>query len=86
MNQFNDAIKHYINEDMSDTDKILIRRQSKHLGKKDLDSINSLDIKRYVNRIHKHNKSSTIKRDLNIIKAVLNHACDLGLMLSLIHI
>jgi len=48
MNQFNDAVKHYINEDMSDTDKILIRRQSKHLGKKDLDSINSLDIKRYV--------------------------------------
>lgn len=83
MNQFNDAIKHYINEDMSDTDKILIRRQSKHLGKKDLDSINSLDIKRYVNRIHKHNKSSTIKRDLNIIKAVLNHACDLGLMVKI---
>ena len=38
--QFNDAIKHYINEDMSDTDKILIRRQSKHLGKKSNGGIN----------------------------------------------
>ena len=83
-NTFEAAANNYLTrkEGVGENDKVLIRRQSKFFGKIELDSMTPLDIQEYANVTHKNNKASTMKRDLNILKAILNRACDLGMMIK----
>ncbi len=83
-NTFEAAANNYLarKEGVGESDKILVRRQKNHFGNIELDSMTPLDIQHYTDITHKNNKPATMKRDLNILKAILNRACDLGMMIK----
>ncbi len=81
---FRDAANNYLArpEGVGKDDQILVQRQLRYWGDTPLEDMTSMDINSYGDVIHKHNKPDTRKRDLNILKAILNRATLLGLLMK----
>jgi|TARA_Y100000296_G_C5173970_1_gene258935 integrase len=81
---FRDAANNYLNrsEGVNVSDQVLVQRQLRYWEDTPLEDITSLDINNYGEVTHKNNKSDTRKRDLNILKAILNRATLLGLLMK----